>query len=941
MKNWITREKSFGALKLRGACSLRSLVVMLGGAITAIACAWSGMNDHSVRFNDYRTGRGFYRLPPLPLMYNAKTGKEISTKQAKDYDFGDDREWTESNVNETPSTTIETDDVWNQAMAAVDSEKFADAKSLLEKFLTMTHYESVDEYEARQPRRNSAVDMLDAMTAIRGGSDSSSVKAYLIARRAYDDPASTEKGEPQQPLHSDKNLKDNWEFLHGANLYRNGEKDTAAEVFAQFPKSYPRSEKNEAAAYMAAKLTMESSFAFGNLKCGIEGTRRWRGPISPAEIESKDKCQDDAWRSGIERFQNFVRRYPSGRYVEDARGWLAYLYRRGGMRAEALAEYYRLLGHPTDLAVRLQAKKSLEMIGHEYNDETLDKVEPLIAGDVNASMAYAYHRIYNQAIDLTYLDRENIWRCPVGDDVDGEDVDKDKCLADTEKAGEHELERVARFASSLVKRHPEAHLSGGFLLRVAQADLELQNYEGALDFAKNALGSGVEGDLRAQALWVKGSAQHQRKEFGTARKTFEQLIAEDPKSKYVEGSKRLLAMVAEDRGDLESALEIYLDLNYETDVAYFVDVLIPTDRLAKFVDDHPNLPRYNRFLYGVATRYMREKRWNEARNILRRVQTEKGIDAYLESDNTATWHFSKEPVYNESEVSYVKTSWVMQDLKTIDIFEHYEQAVERAQGDEAKAEAMYQLASAFFEADDLAFYNPAAWSGVRAATLAQLLFSDHERFPAESQVIFEHLQMHDPWARSIPIYEEVVSRFPQSRVARDAMYSAAVAHERLSERISPWTAIYERGLFAGPRKISYADVKSTYPDYQLPRGTYGWKPSTRTVNGGPGWAARPKPVPRETREHKVKRILNEFAGYISTKVVTGVLPKIESKVDSGMDWYKSMIEAAIYGVLSAIGLSAIFLAGIEVHARRVARLGLAGAQEEPSDGNSRVDKIIE
>jgi hypothetical protein len=42
-------------------------------------------------------------------------------------------------------------------------------------------------------------------------------------------------------------------------------------------------------------------------------------------------------------------------------------------------------------------------------------------------------------------------------------------------------------------------------------------------------------------------------------------------------------------------------------------------------------------------------------------------------------------------------------------------------------------------------------------------------------------------------------------------------------------------------------VKAAYPKYVFPRGTYGWEPSTRTVNGGPGWilpppAPKPKPV---------------------------------------------------------------------------------------------------
>ena len=57
--------------------------------------------------------------------------------------------------------------------------------------------------------------------------------------------------------------------------------------------------------------------------------------------------------------------------------------------------------------------------------------------------------------------------------------------------------------------------------------------------------------------------------------------------------------------------------------------------------------------------------------------------------------------------------------------------------------------------------------------------------------------------------------------------------------------------------VTYNDVKAAYPDYKLPRGTYGWQPSTRTVNSGPGWQAPPKPPPprpRLTRGQRLKKL---------------------------------------------------------------------------------------
>ncbi|HKE57956.1 MAG TPA: hypothetical protein VKB46_14685, partial [Pyrinomonadaceae bacterium] len=93
----------------------------------------------------------------------------------------------------------------------------------------------------------------------------------------------------------------------------------------------------------------------------------------------------------------------------------------------------------------------------------------------------------------------------------------------------------------------------------------------------------------------------------------------------------------------------------------------------------------------------------------------------------------------------------------------------------------------------------------------------------------------------------------------DALYTAAVCHERLANYNPYWREIYGKGLHAGERMVTYANVKATYPKYQLPRGTSGWQPSTRTVNNGPGWAAAPKPPPRLSRTARVKLLIGRVA----------------------------------------------------------------------------------
>lgn len=908
---------------------LYGVIFMIAAAATGLACGWSYVTDHSVRFNTYRSGRGFYRLPPLPIMYNAKNGKELSVREVENYDFGEGS-LSESDYPDSAELSEE-DQIWGRARTAAQEKRLDDARDLLNKYLAITADPSFEAGNSRQENRNTAYDILDAMAALKAGSTGDAVAQYINARYSYQytltDDASV-----------DKNLADNWEYLKAAIVYSQKQNDAALEAFRAHASKYPRSEKNEAVLYMIAKLKMESSRSFNDNNCGDAETHETNG----ANLDAS--CRDESWNAAFAAFQDLNKRYPNGRYFNDARGWLAFLYERGGDRPSAMAEYYRLLGHPTDRAVRLKAKFDLQYLGHEQDDATLDAVEKLIANDANAALAYAYHRIYNHAIDLTY-EEHHAWCC-YGDERWSQEQDENKRVKIVLDAGNHELERIARFSTAMMKRHPNSKVGGGFVLRVAEAHLELRNYAEALNSADKALGHGISGDMRMEGLWVKGSSEHRLKHLKAARETFKKLIAEFPKTKLTEGAQRLLAMTAEDQDDLETALDIYIDLGYESDVAYFVDVLLPTDRLAEYVANRKDTPKYYSLLYALGVRYMRDKRWKEAKDTLQSVRTEAGPDGYTESDKNATWHFPKEVVFDSGTLSYIKTSWVMQDLKTIEILQYHERAVENAEGDEAKAEAMYQLASFLFEADDLVFYNPSLWKGGRSGALNELHFSNHERLVNESRIIFEHLNSHDAWARAIPIYEEIVARFPQTKTARDAMYSAAVAHERLVSHHGTWESVYERGLFAGSRIITYSDVKNAYPDYRLPRGTEGWEPSTRTVNGGPGWEPKPKPAPPLTRTQKFERRLK----YVSGKFNELIKPRIDSTtgwIGSIFGGYISVVNSTLSWLLTVVGLLLTgYLALLAFHFRIFLSEAIARLAKPKTplvvlpDSESRVEKVI-
>src|SRR6266850_1070136 len=154
--------------------TLRVLLFVFTLAATAIGCAWMG-TSHSVRFNDYQTEREMGRLPPLPTLAN---GMNV----ARAY-------WENEDVGQTPDDdytvgekrTKEVDALWDRAEAAEKDGNLSLDRDLLDEYLKRTEIaRDVWFYpSARQLRRNSALDRLDALGSLDRGSNASNVKAYL------------------------------------------------------------------------------------------------------------------------------------------------------------------------------------------------------------------------------------------------------------------------------------------------------------------------------------------------------------------------------------------------------------------------------------------------------------------------------------------------------------------------------------------------------------------------------------------------------------------------------------------------------------------------------------------------------------------------------------------------------------------------------------------
>jgi thioredoxin-like negative regulator of GroEL len=840
-------KREFHTGRLRTLLSLFPKTLLWTGlaSATAIGCAWVG-TQHSVRFNGYQSEREMGRLPPMPTLANGLNELRASWEME---DGG-----SEDGYTRAEAWSKEVDGLWDRANAAEQDGDLRVDRDLLRQYLERTAIARHIWFDPkdRQRRRNSAIDRLDALKALERGSSVMRVRAYLNARRSHDaeipDPEEIQRALEQAG--GDPNLEDNVAYLKAAELYEQGDYAEAARTFGAVARQYPQSEKREGAIFMSGVALMKTSTTFGSHDEGKPPDDKIAGTSKP------EVALDEASHKAVAVFKKLTTENPHGKFAKDARGWLAYLSLHSHDRVGALVEYYRLLGDKRDENARIEAAFSLQLVRGSATDEEMARVELALEREPDAALAYAYHNIYNYAIDPGPA-------YPPYDSERSSSQEREKEWQNERAVtGRKEMSRVLGFSKRLVGYYPNLAIGGGFALRAAQASLELGDNESAVQFARRAIQNGVGGDERAQALWTNGVAEYRLRHFDVARKNFGTLLAEYPSGRLIESARRMQAMIAEDSGDLDGALEHYIALEYNLDVAYFVDVLLKPEQLAAFIHRHAASPKHNELLYALGVRYLRANRWEEARKTLAQIKTGSPSNYSIYSNNSDCYrapgllYGCNDPKSGDLDAEnkpIITAALIMRDVQTTNDLEALEQAVERAQGDEAKAEALYQLASYQYQASSLLFYNPVAWTGARYWNLSELAGGGKYRALNESQMLWEYMQQHETLSRALTLYLEVAQRFPRTRAARDALYTAAVCHERLSDYCPYWRDVYHNGLHAGPRMVTYAEVKASYPDYQLPRGTYAWEPATRTVAGGPGWSAPPKPAPPKPKPTRLAR----------------------------------------------------------------------------------------
>lgn len=830
------------------------------GVMTCIAygCGVFYNTDRSVRLrSDNLRDRGL--LPPIPETRPFSL-QEVSKTPGRE----EEGLWT---LHETREGEIV--EAWRAARLAMLRGDFDAGERKLRETISLS--EGVNRPDSvEQELRNVCFDLLDALTARRQGAKADELIEYARLRYSTLDDSQLQGLTPRRPEYYDsvveetpsksepwklteeeqtkrladfkpsRALEDNLAYLKAGLTFDSEDFSEAEEEFLAFISRFPNSEKRESAEFMIGVSILHQGAWF-------DTTERLAEP-------------DEEWRKAHDWFTSLLRKNPKGRHADDVCGWLAFLDRRVGNRAGALVTYYRLLVSPVE-NTRYRAAHSLSLVRPWAIDAEMAEVERQLADEPAVARIYLYYELFNRYPEIDHL-----------------------VFGDPESCSGHEGSPDARKAerATAIRRLSDFSKKFGasgdpvFTLRSAMAAFLGKDDRAAADLAKRSLAKGLSGIERHRALWVAGAAELRLREYKAAVAHFHRLLAEHPDPDFEERTRRQLAITAEEMGDFDLALEQYFALEYDFDLAYLIDILMTPEQLRGFIERHPNHPQIDLLWYSLGVRYLRDEKLDLARDALRRVTVEGagyGYTFIAGEDGPRPGQRYKIGPASDLGTGFsgdgISANWVAFDLQTVEALEQFNQREDAAGTRNEKAEARYQKAGFLYQSGQFLFYNPALWGGSRYDRLYLSQAGERYRAPGEEDVLWRYQQNHENVSRALKVFLSVVDTFPELETAPDALYSAAVCQQKLWGYNDYWRSRYNVGQFAWSRPVTFQDVKRAYPKYVFPRGTDGWEPMTRTVNGHAAWPPKPKPVPPKPFHIRAWNKVEKGWGIVSPPLAKG------------------------------------------------------------------------
>jgi len=347
-----------------------------------------------------------------------------------------------------------------------------------------------------------------------------------------------------------------------------------------------------------------------------------------------------------------------------------------------------------------------------------------------------------------------------------------------------DLKSLAQLADEIVAAHPATPLSAVVRVRLAEVYYRARQYEKALRWAGDQRGGGKPYD---RALYVRGATLQKLGKTREALDEFRALLGRCPNSALRHGAREETAILCEALGDRIGALEQYFALEYTADIAYLLDSRMSITEveaaLHRFRRGRHSARNYGGegageftlhyserelLTYTLAVLSLRAERWDDAERWLKQLKSKRRLRFSL---GRAHWESRSSP----------DPLTAARDLRRLSA------AAQAAPNDNARATALYKVATYYYTHGTLLLYNPLLWQNERAMDFGFFLNPKHVN-AEEASATRAYMYRHEVYARALAICLQIAQRYPNAPVAPQALYRGACSARFLANFNGWWRA---------------------------------------------------------------------------------------------------------------------------------------------------------
>lgn len=555
-------------------------------------------------------------------------------------------------------------------------------------------------------------------------------------------------------------------------------------LYAQTAARYPNSPRRESALIMAARCALMS-------------------PLTPASKVGSGRAESATVRTANAKrwLQTLLRDYPATRFRPNALGWLARAEYLSGNRKAAI-DLYRKQIAVTRGTERFQAWQSLAINESDFGGKFVAYLRMLADADDPMQLYWANVYLARTKEDLTNEQAASVSRL-VANDPTLLDPYLDYRLRHTSTTKPERI-RLANLAESAIRRYPQAKIRPRLLARLAEIEYRRGRYGRALQWASRAIDAGDGPD--GLAHYMAASCRFRLGDMRGAERGYAEVRRKFPKSHLAKAAREPLAIVNERQGDLAGALDLYFDLQYESDIAYMLDARMSPEQVRAYGSTQEGRKRRHRVSLALGYRLLRVGRFDEAERAF--LSIPEGVRKDL-VPGPGRYGYTPFDTSSGAEVDRM-----FDPVKTTRDLRRLSRAVASASGGEPKAKAMFALANYYRDRRHLLLYNASLWQGTRLYDFGWFWFKDIATKSDEAAVQRHHRE-HECLMHTYRICIEIAEKYPTSSVAPQALYRAAASAYTLSE-FNDWWRKQGRAILTGRTAARLMGrMAARYPNHAL------------------------------------------------------------------------------------------------------------------------------